>query len=233
MTVCASALQEVAALALQLVEVHMHGAVHAWLQEDVFLHPYAHIMAALVIALKLGFGLDIPGSEQGGGAGNATVDWHGWAEAVLRGCPSATPFPRTGFEVGWHGMCSITLLLMKACRHAAVCTMQCPGRGIIQSIGGDCRLLSLSALKSALLSCRQRQCSGVQAANLSDSEFDAYMEYLQKEVFAGEVMPEGLHDLFRTVKHTARPARDGNMHLPNLGEIFPTTALLIMIVVDI
>ena len=87
--------QEIAPVALRLFDIYQSGSPQIWLQDDVFLHPYAHLMAILLVTLKLCCRLDIPAAlpEEG-------PDWQAWAKGVLQHTTRPHAFPSTALEVG-------------------------------------------------------------------------------------------------------------------------------------
>ena len=93
-------LQEVARVALHLFEVHLAGTPQMRLQDDIHMHPYPHIMAVIVVAIKLVYRLDAENAQasQNNTEHNA-VDWQSWADAVAGGCRGPTTFAKTALEV--------------------------------------------------------------------------------------------------------------------------------------
>lgn len=81
-------------MALRLFDIYLSGSPQVWLQDDVFLHPYAHLMAILLVTLKLCCQLDIPGAAPEEGP-----DWQAWARAVLQHTQGPHAFPATALEV--------------------------------------------------------------------------------------------------------------------------------------
>lgn len=89
--------QEMAPVALRLFDIYQSGSPQVWLQDDVFLHPYAHLMAILLVTLKLCCQLDIPGEATG-----HSPDWQAWARAVVQQSPGPHAYPATALQVGAH-----------------------------------------------------------------------------------------------------------------------------------
>ncbi len=81
-------------MALGLLETYTHGAPQLWLQDDVLLHPYAHIMAVLMMAGKLVYSLDLLPGEAAG-----CRDWQAWARTALRRARGPSQYPLTSYEV--------------------------------------------------------------------------------------------------------------------------------------
>lgn len=81
-------------MALRLFHVYMAGCPQVWLQDDVFMHPYAHLMALVLVALKLCCQLDAPGQHL-----QEPPDWHAWASAVVQHSQGPHTFPTTALEV--------------------------------------------------------------------------------------------------------------------------------------
>jgi len=92
-------LQEVARVALQLFEVHLAGTPQMRLQDDIHMHPYTHIMAIMIVTLKLLYGLDLESSQGSRNATDTAIDWQGWAEATVKKGRGPTTFPETALEV--------------------------------------------------------------------------------------------------------------------------------------
>ena len=92
-------------MALGLLEVYSHGTPQLWLQDDVLLHPYAHIMAILVVSCKLFYSLDVLPREA-----DECKDWQAWAESALRRARGPAPYPMTSYEV----ICNAILQLVLA-----------------------------------------------------------------------------------------------------------------------
>ena len=88
--------QELGPAALRLYDIYGHGMPQLWLQDDVQLHPYAHLMAILIMAMKLCFCLDVPGP---GGSSEGQPDWQAWARAALQRARGPAGFPVTTLEV--------------------------------------------------------------------------------------------------------------------------------------
>ncbi len=82
-------------MALKLYEVYGHGAPQMWLQDDVQLHPYGHLMAILIMGIKLCCSLDVPAGSPSGGR----TDWQAWARAVLQRARGPASYPVTTLEV--------------------------------------------------------------------------------------------------------------------------------------
>ena len=82
-------------MALKLYEVYGHGAPHMWLQDDVQLHPYGHLMAILIMGIKLCCSLDVPATSPSG----VHADWQAWSRAVLQRARGPASYPVTTLEV--------------------------------------------------------------------------------------------------------------------------------------
>ncbi|KAK9915291.1 hypothetical protein WJX75_007180 [Coccomyxa subellipsoidea] len=85
--------EEIVPVALRLFDIYLSGSPQVWLQDDVFLHPYAHLMAILLVTLKLCCQLDIPGAAPEEGP-----EWQAWARAVLQHTQGPHAFPATALE---------------------------------------------------------------------------------------------------------------------------------------
>ncbi|EIE19513.1 hypothetical protein COCSUDRAFT_83564 [Coccomyxa subellipsoidea C-169] len=85
--------EEMAPVALRLFDIYQSGSPQVWLQDDVFLHPYAHLMAILLVTLKLCCQLDIPGEATG-----QSPDWQAWARAVVQQSPGPHAYPATALQ---------------------------------------------------------------------------------------------------------------------------------------
>ena len=92
-------LQEVARVALQMFEVHLAGSPQMRLQDDIHMHPYSHIMAVLIVAIKLVYGLDSEDSEASQDRTRSAQDWQSWANAVAGSSRGPTTYPKTALEV--------------------------------------------------------------------------------------------------------------------------------------
>lgn len=86
-------------MALELFEVHLAGTPQMRLQDDIHMHPYAHIMAIIIVTIKLLYCLDIDGSHTRDPLTHAAMDWEAWAEAVVKGSRGSVTFPHTAAEV--------------------------------------------------------------------------------------------------------------------------------------
>lgn len=86
-------------MALRLFEVHMAGSPQMRLQDDIHMHPYTHIMAVMIVAVKLLYGLDVEPCQIGKAQAPAAVDWQAWAEAVVKRSRGPVQFPKTAAEV--------------------------------------------------------------------------------------------------------------------------------------
>ena len=93
------ALQEVARAALRLYEVHLAGASQMRLQDDIHMHPYTHIAAIILVAIKLLFCLDAEASEDSNAEAQASIDWQAWAEAVVKASRGPVSFPTSAAAV--------------------------------------------------------------------------------------------------------------------------------------
>ena len=80
-------------MALGLLEIYSHGTPQLWLQDDLLLHPYAHIMAVLIMSGKLVYNLDLPGETA------ACRDWQAWARTALRRASGPAQYPLFSYEV--------------------------------------------------------------------------------------------------------------------------------------
>ncbi|CAL8468416.1 g7956 [Coccomyxa elongata] len=85
--------EELAPAALRLFDIYMSGSPQVWLQDDIFLHPYAHLMAVLLVTLKLCCHLDVPAAQP-----PHAHDWQAWARAILQRCPGPHSFPATALD---------------------------------------------------------------------------------------------------------------------------------------
>ena len=92
-------LQEVARVALQMFEVHLAGTPQMRLQDDIHMHPYSHIMAVMIVAIKLVYGLDAEDAQASQGSTHHALDWQSWANAVVGRSRGPTTFPKTALEV--------------------------------------------------------------------------------------------------------------------------------------
>ena len=106
-------LQEVARVALQMFEVHLAGSPQMRLQDDIHMHPYSHIMAVLIVAIKLVYGLDPEDSEASQDRTRSAQDWQSWANAVSGSSRGPTTYPKTALEV--HAFMSQVREWMPAC----------------------------------------------------------------------------------------------------------------------
>ncbi|CAK0781685.1 hypothetical protein CVIRNUC_005445 [Coccomyxa viridis] len=85
--------QEVARAALRLYEVHLAGAPQMRLQDDIHMHPYTHIAAIMLVAIKLLYCLDAEAPEDSDADAPASIDWQAWAEAVVKASRGPVSFP--------------------------------------------------------------------------------------------------------------------------------------------
>lgn len=92
-------LQEVARVALQMFEVHLAGTPQLRLQDDIHMHPYSHIMAVIIVAIKLVYSLDAEDAQGSQGSTDHALDWQSWANAVVGSSRGPTTFPKTAGEV--------------------------------------------------------------------------------------------------------------------------------------
>jgi hypothetical protein len=87
-------------VALELFEVHLAGAPQMRLQDDIHMHPYTHIMAAIIVTIKLLYCLDIDGSHAKDPLADPAMEaWEAWAEAVVQGSRGSAIFPHTAVDV--------------------------------------------------------------------------------------------------------------------------------------
>ena len=101
-------LQEVAGVALQMFEVHLAGTPQMRLQDDIHMHPHSHIMAVVIVAIKLVYGLD---AEDAQGSTDHALDWQSWANAVVGSSRGPTTFPKSALEVLAFPSLSMTCML--------------------------------------------------------------------------------------------------------------------------
>ena len=92
-------LQEVARVALHMFEVHLAGTPQMRLQDDIHMHPYSHIMAVVIVAVKLVYGLDAEVAEASQDRTHHALDWQSWAKAVAGSSRGPTTYPKTALEV--------------------------------------------------------------------------------------------------------------------------------------
>ncbi|BDA43636.1 probable TATA box-binding protein-associated factor RNA polymerase [Coccomyxa sp. Obi] len=88
--------EELAPAALRLFDIYTSGSPQVWLQDDIFLHPYAHLMAVLLVTLKLCCHLDVPAAPAA--QPPHAPDWQAWARAILQRSPGPHSFPATALD---------------------------------------------------------------------------------------------------------------------------------------
>ncbi len=91
--------QEVARVALQMFEVHLAGTPQMRLQDDIHMHPYSHLMAIMIVAIKLVYGLDAEDAQASHSSTHQALEWQSWADAVVGSSRGPTTFPKTALEV--------------------------------------------------------------------------------------------------------------------------------------
>ncbi|CAL5221234.1 g3386 [Coccomyxa viridis] len=90
--------QEVARVALQMFEVHLAGTPQMRLQDDIHMHPYSHLMAIMIVAIKLVYGLDAEDAQASHSSTHQALEWQSWADAVVGSSRGPTTFPKTALE---------------------------------------------------------------------------------------------------------------------------------------
>ena len=86
-------------MALQLFEVHLAGTPQMLLQDDIHMHPYSHIMAVMIVAIKLAYSLDTENTQASQDSTDTAEAWQSWADAVAGNFRGPTAFPTTAHEV--------------------------------------------------------------------------------------------------------------------------------------
>ena len=69
------------------------------LQDDIHMHPYTHIAAIILVAIKLLYCLDAEAPEDGDAEAQASIDWQAWAEAVVKASRGPVSFPKSAAAV--------------------------------------------------------------------------------------------------------------------------------------
>ena len=138
------------------------------------MHPYTHIAAIMLVAIKLLYCLDAEAPEDSDADAPASIDWQAWAEAVVKASRGPVSFPTSAAAV--HRPSYAILLEIRHPTALDICLLRICSSHSADS-PAECRIAWL------------------QASMMSAEQLEAYLQFLRSIVVVSRDSPSSLQDI--------------------------------------